>query len=350
MPYDGVDQDCDGADLLDVDGDGSPSPDDCDDVAPAIRPGATEVRGDGIDQDCDGQDLPGTVDGSQADEGFGSNILAFDGRLLVAAPFWRDGEGLAAGRIVEDGATLLAGAPGERLGITLGALSDGTVLVGKADALVTPTATLLAGPGVGRVLAVAGTRWVTSTATGAAGSDGTTLDWGAAPDALAILADGTIVGGFGRGEVALRVGTVAVSRAVAGDEAGRALAVGDVDGDGDEELVVGAPGSGSVYLLDPAALPASLTEVTTIRGEGGRFGAALLVLAGEGIRVGAPGEGLLAEGAVWSVPATGGVATRVSTGAAGEQLGTALAADASVFYLGAPGDPSSAGSVHIEDR
>jgi len=51
--YDGVDQDCDGADDNDQDGDGWPVPDDCDDLDASVFPGATEVA-DGVDQDCNG--------------------------------------------------------------------------------------------------------------------------------------------------------------------------------------------------------------------------------------------------------------------------------------------------------
>ncbi|GDX79956.1 hypothetical protein LBMAG42_17670 [Deltaproteobacteria bacterium] len=58
LPYDGVDQDCDGADLADTDGDGYPwdgvpGGTDCDDADAAVNPGATEVC-DWVDQDCDG--------------------------------------------------------------------------------------------------------------------------------------------------------------------------------------------------------------------------------------------------------------------------------------------------------
>jgi len=59
IPYDGIDQDCDGADLTDVDGDGyaSNATDggmDCDDNNTAINPGATEVCGNSVDENCDG--------------------------------------------------------------------------------------------------------------------------------------------------------------------------------------------------------------------------------------------------------------------------------------------------------
>jgi len=60
-PYDGIDQDCDGSDLLDVDGDGfdgvGGGGDDCDDDDATVNPQGIEVPYDGIDQDCDGADL-----------------------------------------------------------------------------------------------------------------------------------------------------------------------------------------------------------------------------------------------------------------------------------------------------
>jgi len=78
VPYDGIDQDCDGADLVDVDGDGVPGPDeDCDDEDPEIHPGVDEVCDDGVDNDCDGG-----IDGDDPDcvvEDDGGPMLLGDG-------------------------------------------------------------------------------------------------------------------------------------------------------------------------------------------------------------------------------------------------------------------------------
>lgn len=57
IPYDGIDQDCSGADLTDVDEDGYDADvvggPDCDDTDDTVKPGETESA-DGVDEDCDG--------------------------------------------------------------------------------------------------------------------------------------------------------------------------------------------------------------------------------------------------------------------------------------------------------
>jgi len=58
VAYDGIDQDCSGADLTDVDGDGhdgGPDGDDCSDGDPDVNPSAAEDCNDGVDNDCDGE-------------------------------------------------------------------------------------------------------------------------------------------------------------------------------------------------------------------------------------------------------------------------------------------------------
>lgn len=70
-PWDGIDQDCDGDDLCDVDKDGydsadCPGGDDCDDLEPAMNPGKVEIPYDDLDDDCDPLTPDDDLDGDGA--------------------------------------------------------------------------------------------------------------------------------------------------------------------------------------------------------------------------------------------------------------------------------------------
>jgi large repetitive protein len=73
VAYDGIDQDCSGEDLCDVDGDGfdagidACTGTDCDDTVAGVAPDAVEIWYDAIDQDCDGwSDFDADFDGFDA--------------------------------------------------------------------------------------------------------------------------------------------------------------------------------------------------------------------------------------------------------------------------------------------
>jgi hypothetical protein len=78
---DGIDQDCDGVDIVDNDGDGYYTMEDCDDTDASINPDAYDILDDSVDQDCDGIDaqsepLLGDVDGNRVVDGKDSTLIA----------------------------------------------------------------------------------------------------------------------------------------------------------------------------------------------------------------------------------------------------------------------------------
>jgi hypothetical protein len=115
IPGDGVDQDCSGTDtvscFIDGDGDGygdgavlAPDGDcldpgeasaggDCDDASTSVFPGAPETANDGIDQDCDGVDLVLCfVDNDGDTVGADTTVVAVDGDCVDAGESSVDGD------------------------------------------------------------------------------------------------------------------------------------------------------------------------------------------------------------------------------------------------------------------
>ncbi len=92
-PYDDIDQDCDGADLVDVDGDHYDYTFDCDDTNAAVNPGAAEIPKNGLDDDCVGGDSADTDADGYDDENFGGEDCD-DADPTVhpgARDYWSDG-------------------------------------------------------------------------------------------------------------------------------------------------------------------------------------------------------------------------------------------------------------------
>ena len=107
VPYDGIDQDCDGDDVTDADGDGFDAivagGTDCDDVDPDINPGATEILGNLEDDDCNAAtpDIVGDVDGDGVTVALGDCDDA-DATVYPAAPELCDGIDNDCNTLIDD--------------------------------------------------------------------------------------------------------------------------------------------------------------------------------------------------------------------------------------------------------
>jgi hypothetical protein len=202
---------------------------DCDDEAADVFPDATEVCFDGVDSDCDGEDShPGcrtddmaeaSLFGESGDDAAGTALgLTDDGQFLVGAPGYDFGGIENAGAVYvlpsDDPASLLLGGSGMRVTGSEDDANLGTAVLGLADGRVAVSA-----PG--------------------AGEGGTVY---------------LIEPSGSSSEEVWDISTTHVDGLLGGDDFGAALVAGDLDPDGGELLVIGAPGPdyGAVWIIDPS--------------------------------------------------------------------------------------------------
>ena len=227
---------------------------DCNDADPAVSSGALEVAGDGIDNDCNAvvDELSvrtgwATRGGDAAGDQAGFAVAGLgdtngDGwrDVVVGAPGADVGGKDAGVAYVLSGAALVADAGDLDGGLWTGALAQ---LVGEASGDAAGWSVAggdLNGDGYGDVLV------------GAPNNDG---------DGGVFLLYGPL-----SGRISLRGADATLGGAAAGDQAGWSLDVRDTDGDGRDDLLVGAPGrdseDGLAYLiLGPSARTATLSAI-----------------------------------------------------------------------------------------
>ncbi|MFT5584949.1 MAG: hypothetical protein ACI9VR_002537 [Cognaticolwellia sp.] len=105
IPYDDVDQDCDGSDLRDADGDGDPVDSDCDDADDTRASTFFERCNTGVDEDCDGvvdedcQYFGGVASGEPDKRVLGVWVDEWQDRAVTGEALWvlddLDGDGLS---------------------------------------------------------------------------------------------------------------------------------------------------------------------------------------------------------------------------------------------------------------
>jgi len=313
-----------------------------------------------------GAPLEPAWEGERAGEGFGTALTWRGDGLWIGAP-----HGVPGRVYVLEGDALsihLEGTGDDLLGFSLVTTSEDTVLIGRpwaderAGAIWDEDGEIvLAGSSsdarLGGYLAASETDLFATTATGWASGVNAFDAAARVPDAITTVG-GIPVLGFAWGDAALQTEERSWGR---GDdtqsELGYSLASGDWDGDGTQDLAVGAPGTQRVVLLfgSSESWPEVLSEALTIEGDSARFGHALATAAGSGdnadeLWIGDPeADGGL--GAVWRLsspvdPSAVPTAEQVFLGTiAAAGFGASLALSDSHVAVAAVGQGESTGSV-----
>jgi hypothetical protein len=373
--YDGIDNDCLGGSDDDADGDGFPGGEegeDCEDTNPAVNPGAIEVCGDGIDNDCDG---------SLGDCGRTGSYTAneADGRLYGDTHDTWTGASLAlANDLTGDGNTdILIGAPrGDLTGPNAGTafVVPGPVAgIGLLGDIAFPLTGAGSGDMAGTVVLAPGDQDGDGIADVLIGAPGAGLE----DEGAIYMVPGPILGNLSLGESPGRVVGGAVDLGIGSS----VVALGDQDGDGLGEILIGVPGdgeAGSAWVISgPLSGEHSLSEGHMISGINPDDGTGTAVAApgdldGDGVDdlvIGAPGtdtttpagESFVNAGAVYVL--LGPVlrdydlseATAIFRGIAeGDLAGSSLAGLGDVdgdgspdIAVGAPGADGEAGKIFL---
>ena len=141
---DEIDEDCDGADGIDLDRDGASSVlsggDDCNDVNPAINPSATDTVGNGVDDDCDGHD------GVDADDDGASSLASGGTDCDDADATRRPGLDDSVGNTLDEDCDGADGVDGD--GDTHASVPSGGDDCDDAEAAIYPGANERAGDGI----------------------------------------------------------------------------------------------------------------------------------------------------------------------------------------------------------
>jgi len=301
----------------------------------------------------DPSNLSARISGPDVDSGFGSTILVEGERVWVAAPHGDKGvvyrvksDGLSEvvsgqGRV---GSSLAMGPSGIWIGAPLRSGGLGSVIDANGDELV-------GGLGNTGLALAGGNPVIVAHGTGTTESTGALSATTERPTSLARIGS-TVAVGTASGTTALQVDGRSLARPSPNDEAGFAMAAGDLDGDGTQEWILGAPSAGMVHIVDAD----SLSIMYSIQSVDGGFGASLATcdLTGDGrddLVVGAP-SAELTKGAVhlFTSPSEDTSPARTWTGTElGDRLGQAIDCSSRVLAMGAPGGALSNGYIQLVD-